>query len=69
MLKEGECHLEIIHDFQFLADEIDKIFTWDSTRREWRLPFKEGKKLEAEATEIRHRTEVSPANNPYQTDH
>lgn len=68
MLKEGKYHLEFTHDFRFLADEIEKIYGWDSTGREWRLPSKELKKLKAEATKIRHRTGVSPSNNSLRTD-
>lgn len=64
MLKEGEYHMEFTHDFRFLADEIDKIYVWDSTGREWRLPSKVLKKLKAEATEFLRRPGVAPSNHP-----
>jgi len=49
MLKEGEFHIEYSHDFGFLDKDVEKIYVWDSTGREWKLPKKILKRLRNEA--------------------
>jgi len=45
MLKEGEYHIEFTEDLSILSPELEKIYVWDSTGKEWRVTRKNLKRL------------------------
>ncbi len=37
MLRESEYHIEYSHDFDILDEDIERIYAWDSSGKEWAL--------------------------------
>jgi hypothetical protein len=49
MLQEGEYHTELTDELFPNLDNVKSLFMWDTTKREWKVPNRELKKLKQEA--------------------
>jgi hypothetical protein len=49
MLSESEYHIEFTHDFRVLAPEVERLYVYDSSGREWKLTRKQLRELRKQA--------------------